>query len=156
MFRRTIKLLTLVAMVFVGRSNSFAQNQWDEEDILTIDDEYLISAQYCQGISYSTDNGILKIYNSDFDCIKTVSFFPDIPNIRNKHLRVYCLTKGIFTSNNKYEFLVAGGYSIRTEDENGSVSYSDYTIDGLYNEDGDLLYEFNLSVESNTEVDVRR
>ena len=145
MFRKTIKLLTLLAaMVFVSNL-SFAQNQWDEEDILTINNEYLIPAQYCPGISYSTNNGILKIYNSNFECIKKINLLPDY--ISEGDIEVFCLTKGIFTSNNKYEFVVnRWGYD----------SNDDYFGDsGIYNEDGELLYSFNSEIRGRYSVSMK-
>ena len=127
-------------MIVVG-SNIIAQNQWEEKDILTINNEYLMPAQYCDGISYSTDNGILKIYNQNFECIKSIRLVS--ANLNDGGIMVFCLTKNIFTSNNKYEFILRKWWY------NSEGEY--FESNGIYNEDGNLLY--NIKGESGANYD---
>ncbi|MBO6117414.1 MAG: T9SS type A sorting domain-containing protein [Bacteroidales bacterium] len=136
MAKRILKLLTLTALLFAG-GNALAQNQWDESNITTIENESLSPAIYCEGISYSFGKDGIKIYNSDFENIKTIPlslFFPsntEYSGIRNIH----CLTKNVFTNSNKYEFVVSGEYQFPDE-------YKYHKIYCIYNEDGELLYSF--------------
>ncbi|MBP3254499.1 MAG: T9SS type A sorting domain-containing protein [Bacteroidales bacterium] len=147
MANRTLKLLTLTALlIFCG--NAAAQNQLDEEDILTIKDEYLMPAPYCNGVSYSivhkqNSMDVLKIYNQKMECVKTVNI--PVPssatNVRIAH--VYCMTNDMFTNNNKYEFVARIIYEYQTES-----GYTDHnTVEGIYNEDGECLYSFPTDCE---------
>ncbi|MBR1774782.1 MAG: T9SS type A sorting domain-containing protein [Bacteroidales bacterium] len=57
---------------------------------------------------------------------------------------ISCLTKNVFTNSNKYEFVVHGEYYLPGD-------YKSHRIDGIYNEDGELLYSFgdyNLAMVS--------
>ncbi|MBQ7984133.1 MAG: T9SS type A sorting domain-containing protein [Bacteroidales bacterium] len=142
MTNRTLKLLTLTALlIFCG--NATAQNQLDEENILTIKDAYLMPASYCNGVSYSivrkqNSMDVLKIYNQKMECVKTVNIpVPSSATERNIS-SIYCLTKGMFTNNNKYEFVANAYYEYLTEEY--SEEYK--RINGIYNEDGECLYSF--------------
>ena len=131
MVKRTLKLVTLALLMFIG-GNSIAQNQWSEDDVVMIDGEYLVPAAYCDGIFYSIkDKHILKIYNKNFECIKTINF--NIPG-QDNGMEIYCLTKGIFTSSNNYEFIVRYWYY----DDDGYYDKAE-----IYNENVEMLYSFS-------------
>ena len=145
MLKHTLKFLTLAVMMFIGGSAT-TQNQWDEEDILSISGSFLEKSEYCKGISYRVQKGFLKIYDSDFNCVVSLQIgYPNIYTHTNpdgsqytdttySSPKIYCLTKGIMTSSNKFEFILVG----TAYDENGDS----YVLKGIFNEDGEEIYHF--------------
>ena len=115
-------------MMFVG-SSAMAQIS----NPTTITGGKIHKAIYCNGISYQEENGVIKIYDENFDCIKTVKLF----NTSRTSLRIHCLTKNTFTNSGKFEFIVTGSY--RDKDDW-------YDVNAIYNEDGQVIYNFSKEI----------
>ena len=134
MFKRTIKLLTLAVIVFVG-SNATAQTIALYKTLYDVTS--MQTSEYCPDILYNfeanSDKGVLRIYNQDFVCIKQVELYSSEDYLDYGRIYISCVCKNVFTNSGKYEFIV---YGKKTN------YFDEINLHGLYNEDGELLYDF--------------
>ncbi|MBO6117843.1 MAG: T9SS type A sorting domain-containing protein [Bacteroidales bacterium] len=121
MFKRTIKLLALAAlMVFIGGSAT-AQGITEFKTI----NGYIDEALYCPGTYYASGHKKVLIFNQQFENTNTIN----VPPESEDRFHFGCLSKNIFTNSGKYELIIA---------------YCDAATHifkvGIYNEDSELIY----------------
>ena len=121
MAKRTLILLTLTSLMFIGGSAA-AQGITEYK---TINNTYIYEAPYCPGSYYGLSGGKFIIFNSQFENTNTIT----IESNANESAGVYCLSKNIFTNSGKYEFVMCKrNYETRS-----------FMI-GIYNENAELIY----------------
>lgn len=103
----------------------------------------LRKAEYIPNTYYILNNGVLNIYDNSVQCIKTISgvqqtISEDHGSQYTTDGYIFCLSKNIFTTSGKYEYLVA----YRIYDASSDI---EHTYLKLYNEDGTMLYDFGES-----------
>ena len=143
--KQIITLLTLAVLMFGLVKITSAQEVTEYKTIDEVEGYYrdgdiLFPAEYCPNTSYSYCNGVVRIFDSTFTCVKTVQLVKySVTGDGNVHdyLGICCMSKNLFTNSNKYEFVVMGDFS--TSDGDNYITNNFY---GIYNEDGDLVFDF--------------
>ncbi|MBO6118560.1 MAG: T9SS type A sorting domain-containing protein [Bacteroidales bacterium] len=143
MFRKTIKLLTLAVMVFVG-VNANAQiteiKTWENMP------SNVKAAHYCPGSVYffSRDAKTLYIYDSNLVEHAVAIELGQTPTEKQSGylsdgFSIYCLSRNLFTNSGKYEFILRGSYYIYDNTKESYLYKQEFH--GIYNEDGKLVYD---------------
>ena len=156
---KTIKLLTLAAMVLIGGSATAQIMKFGELP------GAIHQSPYDSEILYGQDGEKhLVIYDSNLNAVKKVNNLEI--SLDYDMLNVFCLAKNLFTTSGKYEFVakvITGDDSTLTynleyvgyDEQTGESIYDtvwfyvyDYSYGyGIYNEDGELLFDLGYFSE---------